>query len=924
MRPISLTISAFGPYAGQETIPFDAFGKQGLFLVTGDTGAGKTTIFDAITYALFGESSGNERDETMFRSTYAGEDTETFVELEFEYSGKKYTIRRAPKQLRKKERGTGFTEKKAEVSLTVGEDAPITDIKTANARIVNILGVDYSQYSQIAMIAQGKFRELLLADTKKRGEIFRSIFKTLPYQKLQQRLLDDANAIYGQVEDKRKSAVQYVNGAVCLQGSPRASELSAAKEQVKLGEMSIDDICQLIETICNEEKEQESVRKAESDQYQKSIDDLQNMVKKVKEYNEAKQKHTEVVTEKERREKEDKPVLEKALADAKSHQAEIDELGKEVAQIELLLPKYKELTDCSANIDKNKKAREKNASDIKEAEEKKQILSDAIKAKETELQGIKDPAAEIAAKSAQLEKLGTEKKELRKIQADIKSYSDRASKLPALQKKVMDAESVRQRANADYNDKYHLFIAEQAGFLAETLEEGAVCPVCGSTHHPKPATKAPEAPTKKQLDELKEKLGNLEEQARKISLAFSGEKSALDTIKESLAGSITAQLGDCPFESASQKISERCSTIDKESGDITTALDALEKQKALKARLEEELPIDRETLSKDEEFKGSLLIDKTRLETEGQNLLKQFNGLTKELSFPTETDARKVLSEKTGTKNKLSKEIEVAQQALAKYATGLAEIEGQIKQLAEQIKEEPKLDVEDPDAKIQEQEADKKDVDNIVQSLNTNITINSGILRNTAATCAALSTLEKEYSMKRSLAYTANGKLNGKERISLETYVQTAYFDRIIQRANTRLMVMSDGQYELKRRSSYSGNGQCGLELDVTDHYNGSHRKVSSLSGGEQFKASLSLALGLSDEIQESAGGIQLDTLFVDEGFGSLDENSLQQALKALNDLTQGDRLVGIISHVAELKKIDKQIIVTKDSKDFSKVRIMK
>jgi len=924
MRPISLTISAFGPYAGKETIPFDAFGKQGLFLVTGDTGAGKTTIFDAITYALFGESSGNERDESMFRSTYAEDDTETFVKLEFDYSGKKYTIRRAPKQLRKKERGTGFTEKKAEVSLTIGNNAPITDIKTANATIVSILGVDYGQFSQIAMIAQGKFRELLLADTKKRGEIFRSIFKTLPYQRLQQRLMDEATAIYGQVEDKRKSAVQYVNGAVCLPGSTRAAELSAAKEQVKLDEMSIDDICQLIETICKEEKEQAATCKAESDQYQKSIDDLQNMVKKVKEYNEAKQKHTEVITEKERREKEDKPVLEKALADAKSHQSEIDELGKEVAQIELLLPKYKELTDCSANIVKNKKEQVKNTSDIEEATKKNLSLAETIKAKESELQGIKDPAAEIAAKTAQSEKLGTEKKDLEKIQADIKYYSDRASKLPALQKKAMYAESERQRANADYNDKYHLFIAEQAGFLAETLEEGVSCPVCGSTHHPKPATKAPEAPTKKHLDELKTRLGELEEQARKTFSAFSGEKSALDTIKETLIGRITAQLGNCPFESATQVISDRCSTIGKESGEIISALGVLEKLKARKAQLEKELPIDRETLSKEEELKGKLLIDKTRLETEGENLLKQFNGLTKELAFPTEADAKKVLLEKTATKNKLTKAIEDANQALAKYATGLADIDGQLKQLADQIKEEPKLDVENPDAKIQELEENKKAVDNIVQSLNTNVTINSGILRNTAATCAALSALEKEYSMKRSLAYTANGKLNGKERISLETYVQTAYFDRIIQRANTRLMVMSDGQYELLRRASFSGNGQCGLELDVIDHYNGSHRKVSSLSGGEQFKASLSLALGLSDEIQESAGGIQLDTLFVDEGFGSLDENSLQQALKALNDLTQGNRLVGIISHVAELKKIDKQIVVTKDSKDFSKVQIMK
>lgn len=924
MRPISLTISAFGPYAGKETIPFDAFGKQGLFLVTGDTGAGKTTIFDAITYALFGESSGNDRDESMFRSTYAEDSTETFVELEFEYAGKKYTIRRAPKQLRKKERGTGFTEKKAEVSLTIGDDAPVTDVKTANAKIVSILGIDYNQYSQIAMIAQGKFRELLLADTKKRGDIFRSIFKTLPYQRLQQRLMDDANAIYGQVEDKRKSAAQYVNGAVCLPGSSRAGELSAAKEQVKLGEMPIGDICQLIGIICKEEKEQSVKLKAESDQIQKSINDILAMVKKVQQYNDAKHKHAETVAEKERREKEDKPGLEKALADAKAHQPEIDGLGKEVSQIELLLPKYKGLTDCSSDIDKNRKALEKNASDIDGAEKKHASLTEAIKAKESELQGIKDPAAEIATKTAQSEKLGTETKELGKIQGDIKAYYDRASKLSVLQKKAMDAENLRQKANADYNDKYHLFIAEQAGYLAEALEEGAPCPVCGSTHHPALATKAPEAPTKKQLDELKEELGQLEERARSTSSAYSSEKSALDTIKENLAERITAQLGDCPFESASQKIVDRCSIINNEIREIASVLEALGKQKTRKEQLEKELPLDREALSKDEELRNSLQIENTRLKTEETSLRKQYEALQKELSFPTEADARKALSEKKTAKEKFTKDIDAAQQALVKYATELADLDGQLKLLGEQIKEEPKLDVENPDEKIRELEESKIAIDNDVQSLNTNVTINSGILKNTAATSTALEALEKEYSMKRSLAQTANGKLSGKERISLETYVQTAYFDRIIQRANTRLMVMSDGQYELLRRASFSGNGQSGLELDVIDHYNGSQRKVSSLSGGEQFKASLSLALGLSDEIQESAGGIQLDTLFVDEGFGSLDENSLQQALKALNELTQGNRLVGIISHVAELKKIDRQIVVTKDSKDFSKVRIIK
>ena len=922
MRPISLTISAFGPYAGKVTIPFSAFGTQGLFLVTGDTGAGKTTIFDAITYALFGESSGNDRDDSMFRSTYANEDTETFVELEFEYAGKQYKVRRAPKQLRKKERGTGQTEKKAQVSLQIGSDALITDLKTADAKLVSILGINYGQFSQIAMIAQGKFRELLLADTKKRGEIFRTIFKTLPYQKLQQKLQDDATALYVQVEDKRKSGAQYVSGAVCQTDSPRAAELEAAKERVRKGEMAIDEICQLIKTITDEEKKLAELKKSESDAIQKAIGDLQNMIKKINDFNEAKRKHAEALAQKERLEKEEKPALDKTLADAQSHQSEIDTLAKETAQMELLLPKYQGLTTLVSNIEKNGKDQEKNAKQVKEATEQYDAFAEDIKKKESELQVIKDPAADIATKSADIEKLSKEAGELGKLKGELKTYNDRAAKLPNLQVTAKKAEDARQAANTDYNSKYHLFIAEQAGYLAEALEEGAACPVCGSTHHPSPATKAPEAPTKKQLDELKKKVGELEAEAVNASSACSAEKSALEAIKNGLLGRIVEKLGKCTFEEAGQKIADRCAAITKETSKIDTALESLNKLNKRKAQLEKELPADRVKLSEGSERKNALILEKTRLETESESLKKQLEELKKELAFPTEEEAKKTLCAKKTTRDKLAKDIETAKKALADYTTALATLEGQIKQLGEQTKEEPKLDVENPDEKLQELAQHKKDTDQALQALNTDVTINSGILGNTAMTSSALAALESEYSMKRSLANTANGKLNGKEKISLETYVQTAYFDRIIQRANTRLMVMSEGQYELLRREIFSGGGQSGLELDVIDHYNGSRRKVNSLSGGEQFKASLSLALGLSDEIQESAGGIQLDTLFVDEGFGSLDENSLQQALKALSDLTQGNRLVGIISHIADLKKIDKQIVVTKDSQDFSKVEI--
>ena len=923
MRPITLTLSAFGPYAGKTTIPFEDFGTQGLFLITGDTGAGKTTIFDAITYALYGESSGDARDDSMFRSTYADPSTPTFVELEFEYAGKRYTVKRSPKQLRPKERGTGYTEQKPSIILGIDNSAPITDIKTANAKLIEILGVDFKQYSQIAMIAQGQFRELLLADTKKRAEIFRNIFKTLPYLNLQKKLQEDANALFGQVADKRKSAKQYVSGATCHEDNSHADELKLAKAKVEKGEMSIGDMCELIQAIQDEEQKLADDTKSESKKLQEVSNELQKQIDAIKAYLQNKKQHDDAITEKERREKEDRPKLDDALAEAKSHQEEIDALAKEIPQLELVMPKYKTLTEREAELKQNEKATSENKSASEEAEGRRDTLDKQIKAKDAELQGIKDPGAEIATKEARKTQLENDARNLGSLKADITAYHAEESKLPQLQDQAKSAESEREAASKDYEEKYHLFIAEQAGYLAETLEEGMPCPVCGATHHPRLAEKASEAPTKKELENLKEQVDALRCKAEDAAKNYSIKKTALETKRDALMPRIASLLGDCEFGKSLDGIKTKQEEIQKEVAQIDNGLKSLNKQKNRKATLEKELPQDREKLTKITGELSSLSSAKAGLVATHTSLTEQCNNIKKELAYPTEDAASTALKSKKALKKKLEDAITGAQNNIQQYNNNLATLEGKIKTLAELIKNEPKGNAEEIEQQKAEALNKKNGKDSLVQALTTNVTINQGILRNVKRTSNDLADLEKEYQMKKNLSDTANGQMSGKARISLETYVQTAYFDRIIQRANTRLMVMSNGQYELRRRTTFSGNGQTGLELNVLDHYNGTQRDVRSLSGGESFKASLSLALGLSDEIQESAGGIQLDTMFVDEGFGSLDENSLQQALKALNELTQGNRLIGIISHVADLKKIDKQIVVTKDSENYSSIKII-
>ena len=918
MRPHKLTISAFGPYAGKTEIDFDKFGTQGLFLITGDTGAGKTTIFDAITYALFGKASGSSRNDSMFRSTYAEPDVLTFVELKFEYDGKQYLVRRSPQQ----ERPNRATPLASAASLQIEDEAPITGVTEVNAKLIEILGVTFSQYSQIAMIAQGQFRELLLAKTDDRKKIFRSIFNTIGYKDLQERLQTDANTLYGKVQNMRRGALQYVEGAVCSASSEHAVELKVAKEKVEANEMTFSEIINLISIILSDEQQKEKTLKEEQADLDKKIGGIQKQLDVYKTHQENKKKHDDALSEKQRRETEEKPALEKKLEEAKSHQPEIDQLAKEIPQMEQLMPKYAVLSQCVEDLKKTEKAIKTNETESETVSKEHEALKKSIEEKEKELDSInaQKPGEERVRVEAGIETLNSEFEELSKLQRDLDSYHNENANLSILREKAKVTEASREEASKLHEQKLHLFIAEQAGYLAEELQEGQPCPVCGSTHHPQLAQKAPEAPTKKELEAEKEQVEKLQKRAEEAARECSNKAASLESTKNALLPRIKELLGECEFNEAVNKMKSRQEEIGKESKALIENRKKLDKLIQRKEKLEKELPDDRDKLTKLSKNKSDLEIAKNQLSDKKENLNNNIIELRKDLAYPSQADAKKVLEDKKTKKSKLEGAIISAREILENYGKNLAELKGKISQLEELIKVVPDVNVEEATQQKEAFEGEKKEKENKIRILNTNNTINDSVINNVNKTLKQLEALQEEYRMKKSLSDTANGQLSGKERISLETYVQSAFFERIIQRANTRLMVMSNGQYELRRRKTFKGSGQTGLDLNALDHYNGTERDVRSLSGGEQFKASLSLALGLSDEIQESAGGIKLDTMFVDEGFGSLDESSLQQALKALNELTEGNRLIGIISHVAELKKIDRQIIVTKDNQDYSQI----
>lgn len=1249
MKPLKLTMSAFGPYAGKTEIDFEQLGNQGVFLITGDTGAGKTTIFDAIAFALFGEASGSVRATDMFRSKYAKEDVKTFVELTFLYQGKIYKVKRNPEYLRPKERGSGFTMQKSEAELTFPDDRqPVTKAAEVTRAVEELLGVDYHQFTQIAMIAQGDFQKLLIAGTSERSEIFRKIFHTKLYQVLQLKLKEEEKTRKNIYDDTRKSMIQYMNDISCEHNLWIGKELSDLKKRKFEGsnERGLELLKQLNEidekryldlekeqNLLSEQKEQQIKLLSKAEQGKKlkekleqqklclqqllpkeelartkldekadypqlcerlkdkirieqehlaEQENLKTQEKKLALQREELQKEEKVRQEYQKRQEQlqkemqvDKGELDKLkdtgekserfhhqiglMTDRKAQlqqgKTELMEVCEKVAKGEKSLIKISENLEVQKVKHKNLleqleqwkdaashqakingllqetqrlKEQWENSGNLLEdttekfkqfSEDKKKIEED-MKEKETVLQEkikAKEGLQDTALKLLQLEKQENE------LQEKHQRLQEKKKKLDQLSKKVQEvkekqeeykrnvARREEERNKCNYLEK--LFLDAQAGILAKNLTEGTPCPVCGSTHHPVLAVVPKEVPQKEVLDEarkvaseweakaerasaeagqkhmqvLQEATELAESFAKDISREFTKEKFQEDdrtyleqwkevtkTLEEELEESrkqfILRQEKLCKEEAEFANLSEDIKKKQEEVVQLQKKLAQKERelaqvkgQKLLQEQqyiaVEQELTdFAKQSLSQshfmkatkeeveklyfyvkqlweeaEEKVQRYVFLEKQEQETreylEQENTSRQVlenqlgklkgsmdtlqdslkNVLTKlpeyiKLPDEVEKDAlisttekvlqslqadiislenkicendKKVIQKKTLEENILKREEEQTQLmaqmqemavALERKITTLEQQESMVRELKEKLQGNSKEETEEKIAELQkhkaqleqEHEEAKKvyqeyreevgkvraliedlekqskesegyDVEELAQhgqqlelqqqkiskelkECYSVLQTNQGILKRVSIHQNNLVHAEQEYIWVKALSDTANGNIARKRKVELETYVQMAYFDRILKRANKRLLMMSSNQYELKRQeNSENKKEKTGLELDVIDHYNGTERSVKTLSGGESFQASLSLALGLSDEIQASAGGIRLDTMFIDEGFGSLDEEALNQAMKALHGLAQGERLVGIISHVSELKeKIDKKIIITK------------
>lgn len=918
MRPLKITMSAFGPYAGEVTLDMQKLGKSGIYLITGDTGAGKTTVFDAISYALYGEASGNYRENTTLRSKYASADTPTFVELEFEYNNEIYKINRNPEYPRPNKRGEGFTKQSANAELVMPDGSVITKIKEVSAKVEEIIGINKNQFSQIAMIAQGDFRKLLNCETNERSKIFRKIFKTEPYHNIEIKLSSLFNELKRNREKEKSGIEQYINQLKCNENDTLSLEL----ERAKSGDVLIEDVIKLAGEIINKDT-------LEYTKTQKNIESINEEIEKINsniklyENQEATKKAYAKASAKLEELKTKRNECEKAYKSAEAQRERLDDLTRKINLINSKMPKYDELKSLENSINEKTQSFEKSNNLLKLKQQEITLLEKEIDEKSKALEEVK--GADLL-----VQKLTVQKEEINKKAEALKELKTEIDRCKTEQKNLKNAQSFAKSAldeygalENEYNQIYIAFFNEQAGIIADELKDGEPCPVCGSTSHPNLARKSENAPSQADVESAQKLAKKAQEKADKARDTASALKSRFDEIAANVKSAAKKLFGtdDNVFDDYNSNINALKKEYDCTLALLKTANEKLDLYK----KLDKEIP-------KIQEKQKSLLDEISKFNTQkasdeafiSENT-KRVTSIKSELDFESADLAKDKLKEYTNLSSDIKNAIEKSKNDFDDIKSKYDTQKGTKASLENALKEFKEIDLASLNEKSLKLNEYKKDVDKTAKSLYSRIESNKLLVDNISEKRDILKGYDDKYVWLKALSKTANGDISGKEKITLETFVQMTYFDSIIRKANIRLLTMSDGQYELVRRSDAETlKKNEGLALDVIDHFNGSSRSVSTLSGGESFMASLCLALGLSDEIQSSNGGIKLDTMFVDEGFGSLDGEALDRALSALTSLSQGNRLVGIISHVDALcDRIDNKIVITKDRTIGSNAQII-
>lgn len=1034
MRPFKLVISAFGPYAKEETIDFSLLDGKNIFLITGATGAGKTTIFDAISYALFGEASGSSRETDSLRSDFAASNRLTFVELDFELRGEIYHVKRIPQQLKPKVKGEGFTNQSAEAELVLPDGKVRTGASNVSNKINEILGINKEQFKQIVMLPQGEFKKLLLADSKDREVIFRKIFGTHTYERIQAFLYDKSRELSKGLEKSKDRILVNIKN------------IKSQKPIIIGDDFEITSVIEKLKGLISESKEKGSEVDKESNRIKKAIEKFQ--IEKLQGENNNKLiVEAKKVYEKLKDRIADRPIIEKKdellgkinkakdifyieeelirqkrnrenkNADKNNSKIRINKLKQElkgaeenlireekkekeksklIEEINLLnekKPKIVEFDKKITNIEILNIKTKDNLQLTKKEEEKLENLKKELKIKEALMKQIIEVEKEKILVDKDIKESNTLIEEVRELYSGIRKLKDSKKKYKELGSKFKQKEEIYKNCKNDYEIKEEIYMKAQAGILAMDLKESIPCPVCGSIEHPAPATKVKGVPTEEELKKSKKIFEERQEEYNSLLLDITKVKEGMDTLVRDVIGSKLEKLlkiincdseyddeTEVRIKDIGKELAKKLELLNIKALDIRKVIDEkeltnnrIEKiEVELKEREEKvstlrgnytlifgELKGEEEILKRieievPEEIRSAKELDRRICELEQQ--VKEYNKLLK-LAMEMVNSLNNYLASENSKLNEIEKSlneiedeiknntnlmeekikvfgftgyeeyedakkeiknIEKISNEISYYKEEFKSLSDRNEELIEKTKDIEFVELEKYEEEIKEYRIQEELINKEAKEIYSIISNNTNIMKEIKGIQQEVQDREEEYKVIGELAALSNGKRS--PYITFERFVLASYFQEIIDSANIRLSKMTGERYILKRKEDKGkGTAQQGLELEVYDNYTGKCRHVKTLSGGESFKASLALALGLSDVVQSNAGGISLDTIFIDEGFGTLDSESLENAISSLLELQRGGRLVGIISHVPELKeRVETKLEITTSAEGSS------
>lgn len=996
MMPISLTLSAFGPYPDTITIDFESFQEDGLFLITGPTGSGKTMIFDAMIFALYGKTSGQIRQTDSLRCDHALNEIPTFVEFSFSLHQQNYTIKRNPKYYLEGKK----TPKQPSALLTLPDGKMVEGIKEVNQKMISLLGVDDQQFKQICMIAQGEFTKLIMASSDEREKVLRELFHSEMYQKLEEKLkvhLKVYQDKYDLLLNKRKDLMQelqvedhqeYLSKQTKLIASQQKEyddlkkDLDQKKQQLQLYRLQnqrliqLKDLKQQFQDLKKQEndyqelnKTVDTLKKAQETNYlyisyikqQKKLqtlnlnqeDFLKQLKKLEKDYQEKKVQANSLDYKQQTKEK-----LQNQIQETKQLINQIYQYQNDYQNLQTLKQQYRMLDEEHKLFLKKKEKFENGLQRDQEriqSEQQVQSKYELIKQQYVRLNEQKVKVHQLSDYYDQILKLNENKSDLQEDYTVVE--------------KQVDHEKMQ------YNQMEKLYFRKQAGIFALQLKEDQPCPICGSLHHPHPAQIEKEDITKEKLDQQAKKVKQQEHRLQDIlqKILLSNQKKEMlvkqtkqlsselniqeelskeifikelghlskdekrmkkeylelqDELKyiQKLKKSVALSLKDMStYESKELKQTQSLENIQVQIHQLSGKLDDSMRQyeigevnKNYQQVLKEyrQLSLEIETIQQDyEKVKNKYLEIKTKISSLNQQIIQE-QEIYDELDnkYHTALDAFINEEEFLNLKTQIN-QISILEKKYQDYLISLKSLNEQIISLENEVKDSTYVDLSSLSETIKEVNQQLREKNDDLEKLKIDYSLKEKMIKDIQKINQQLKKDEDTYQRYLDLYNLASGKNNA--RVSIERYVLATYFENMLIYANVIMKQLSQGRYQLLRKDDAGkGRSQQGLELDVFDQESGNIRSIKTLSGGESFKAALSLALGLSRMVQDYAGGIELNTLFIDEGFGSLDSQSLDQAMNCLMELHHENKLIGIISHVSDLKdRIERQLVVERKQK---------